>query len=404
MSIHDRFQPRLTQRKQQSLYRSRPLVTSAQTAQMQINGLNVINFSSNDYLGLANHPHIKQCLIDALQTDSTSYGSGAAHLVTGHHLHHHLAEDEIADWLGTERALLFSTGYMANLAVQQALMQPNDTILADKLCHASLIDGAQHSAATLKRYPHLDINALERRLQNTVQTHQEKGGRNLIVTDGVFSMDGDIAPLKQIQALAKQYQAWLLVDDAHGIGVLGEQGRGCFEHFGLSPDDNTILVGTLGKAFGCSGAFVAGSNTLIETLIQFARPYIYTTAMPQLNALAIREALTLVQNAHASRETLTQHIKQFRQEAMQLGFTLLNSSSPIQAIILKQSETAIAWSECLKQQGFWVTAIRPPTVPKNQARLRVTLSSQHSTKDIIQLLNALKNCQIDLYPNPCIET
>ncbi|VAW49185.1 8-amino-7-oxononanoate synthase, partial [hydrothermal vent metagenome] len=267
-------------------------------------------------------------------------------------------------------------------------------------CHASLIDGAQLSSATLKRYPHLDMKALERRLQQATQAKKTGGGEKLIVTDGVFSMDGDIAPLKQIQALAKQYQAWTLVDDAHGIGVLGKQGRGCFEHFGLTPNKNTILVGTLGKAFGCSGAFVAGSETLIETLIQFARPYIYTTAMPQLNALAIREALTLVQNAQASREILAQHIQQFRQGAIQLGLTLLDSPSPIQAIILKQSKTAVAWSECLKQKGFWVTAIRPPTVPKNQARLRVTLSSQHSTKDIIKLLNALKNCQIDLYPNP----
>ncbi len=399
MSIHDRFQPLLTQRKQQSLYRSRPLATSAQSVQMQINGLNVINFSSNDYLGLANHPRIKQRLINALQTEETSYGSGAAHLVTGHHLHHHLAEDEIADWLGTERALLFSTGYMANLAVQQALMQPNDVIIADKLSHASLIDGAQHSNATLKRYPHLDMNALERRLKNSVQT---KGGAlfstplrgiNLIVTDGVFSMDGDIAPLPEIQALAKQYQAWLLVDDAHGFGVLGEQGRGCFEHFGLAPDENTIQVGTLGKAFGCSGAFVAGSATLVESLIQFARPYIYTTAMSPLNALAIREALTLVQNATTSRETLQNHVQQFRQGARQIGLTLIDSPSPIQAIILKQSETALAWSEYLKQQGFWVSAIRPPTVPKGQARLRVTLSAQHTTNNIAQLLNALKNGQ-----------
>jgi 8-amino-7-oxononanoate synthase len=396
MSIQQRFQPLLDQRKQQDLYRSRPLVTSAQSTHMKINGLNVINFSSNDYLGLANHPQIKNALIQALQTEDTSYGSGAAHLVTGHHLPHHLAEDELADWLEAERTLLFSTGYMANLAVQQALMQANDIILADKLCHASLIDGAQHSAATLKRYPHNDMKALERRLEQSKALQKERGGEILIVTDGVFSMDGDIAPLKEIQALAQQYQAWLLVDDAHGLGVLGQQGRGCFEYFGLTPDKNTILVGTLGKAFGCSGAFVAGSTILIEALIQFARPYIYTTAMPPLNAIAIQEALKLVQNAHASRETLTQHIQQFRKGAQQIGLTLIDSATPIQAIILKQSKTAMAWSELLKQQGFWVTAIRPPTVPNNQARLRITLSAEHNTKDITQLLNALKNCQIGL--------
>lgn len=396
MSIKTRFQPLLTQQKEQALYRNRALATSPQTTRMQINGLNVINFSSNDYLGLANHPRIKQRLIKALQEEEISHGSGAAHLVTGHHLHHHLAEDEIADWLEAEHALLFSTGYMANLAVQQTLMQSNDIILADKLCHASLIDGAQHSAATLKRYPHNDMKALERRLKQSKETQKEGGGEILIVTDGVFSMDGDVAPLKEIQALAHHYQAWLLVDDAHGFGVLGQQGRGCFEHLGVTPDDNTILVGTLGKAFGCSGAFVAGSATLIEALIQFARAYIYTTAMSPLNALAIREALTLVQKAQVSRETLMQHIQQFRAGAQQIGLSLIDSPTPIQAIILKQSHTAIAWSEYLKQQGFWVTAIRPPTVPKNQARLRITLSARHSTKQITQLLKALKSCQIDL--------
>ncbi len=285
---------------------------------MQINGLQFINFSSNDYLGLANHPSIKQAVIESLQSDQTSYGAGAAHLVTGHHLEHHLAEDEIADWLGFEGALLFSTGYMANLAVQQALMQKGDVILADKLNHASLIDGAKLSDADLKRYPHLDMQALERRLQQT----QQQNSQAMIVSDGVFSMDGDITPLAEMQALAKKYQAWLFIDDAHGIGTLGENGKGCFEHFGLEPDENTIVVGTLGKAFGTSGAFVAGSETAIETLIQFGRPYIYTTAMPQINAVAIRQALKLVQQAKASRETLKQNIEQFKQAARQIGLQL----------------------------------------------------------------------------------
>jgi 8-amino-7-oxononanoate synthase len=395
MSIKDRFQPLLNERRQQHLYRSRPLVTSAQTVRMQINGLQVINFSSNDYLGLANHPKIKQSLSQALQTDEISYGSGAAHLVTGHHLQHHIAEDELADWLGCERALLFSTGYMANLAVQQVLMQPGDTILADKLNHASLIDGALQSEATLKRYPHLDMVALERRLQQA----SSQGGQVMIVTDGVFSMDGDLAPLQEIQRLAQTYQAWLLVDDAHGFGCLGEYGKGCFEYFGLEPDQNTILVGTLGKAFGCSGAFVAGSAILIESLIQFARPYIYTTAMPQLNALAIREALKLVRSAEeggASRETLKQHIKQFRTGAKAIGLTLWNSPTSIQPILLGSSETALMWSEKLKQKGFWVSAIRPPTVPAGQARLRVTLSASHNKAQIQDLLKALEQTQLEL--------
>jgi 8-amino-7-oxononanoate synthase len=395
MSIQDRFQPLLEQRRQQHLYRSRPLATSAQTALMQINGLQVINFSSNDYLGLANHPQIKQKLSQALTTELISYGAGAAHLVTGHHLQHHLAEDEIADWLGCERALLFSTGYMANLAVQQVLMLPGDTLLADKLNHASLIDGALQSDASLKRYPHLDMQALERRLQQA----SSEDGQVMIVTDGVFSMDGDLAPLQEVQRLAQTYQAWLLVDDAHGFGTLGEHGKGCFEYFGLQPDENTILVGTLGKAFGCSGAFVAGSAVLIESLIQFARPYIYTTAMPQLNALAIREALKLVQSAEegdASRETLRQHIQQFRAGAKAIGLTLWDSPTPIQPIMLGESETALLWSEKLKQKGFWVSAIRPPTVAAGQARLRVTLSASHSQSQIQDLLKALAEIQLEL--------
>ena len=390
MSIQERFQPLLKQREQDHLYRRRPLVFSPQQPMMKINGIECINFSSNDYLGLANHPNIKQALLNSLKAeDDISYGAGAAHLVTGHHLHHHLLEDELADWLGTERALLFSTGYMANLAVQQTLMQAGDTILADKLNHASLIDGAQLSAADLKRYPHLDMEALERRLKQA----QAQNSQVMIVTDGVFSMDGDIAPLKTLQQLAQNYQAWLFVDDAHGIGTIGKQGKGCFEHFGLETDENTIIVGTLGKAFGTSGAFVAGSETLIETLIQFARPYIYTTAMPQLNALAIREALTLVKNGNASRETLQQNIKHFRDGALKIGSDLWPSETAIQPIMLGKSEIAIAWSEALKHAGFWVGAIRPPTVPKNQARLRVTLSASHTTEQIDQLLEALQNIQ-----------
>lgn len=386
MSIKNRFQPLLEQRQSEHLYRRRPLVFSPQQTQMQINGIECINFSSNDYLGLANHPSIKQALASALTEQELSYGAGAAHLVTGHHLQHHLAEDELADWLGVERTLLFSTGYMANLAVQQTLMQAGDTILADKLNHASLIDGAKLSEANFKRYPHLDMQALERRLQQC----QQQQSQAMIVTDGVFSMDGDMAPLNQLQQLAQSYQAWLFVDDAHGIGCLGENGKGCFEYFGLEPDENTIIVGTLGKAFGTSGAFVAGSSTLIESLIQFARPYIYTTAMPQLSALAIREALKLVKNASASRETLNNNIQHFKQGAQKIGLELWPSDSAIQPIMLGNSAKALAWSEQLKQDGFWVGAIRPPTVPKNQARLRVTLSANHSAQQIDDLLNVLE--------------
>ncbi len=384
-TIEERFKSQLEGREQQHLYRKRPLVFSPQQPVMQINGLNVLNFSSNDYLGLANHPDIKQAIKSALESDQTSYGAGAAHLVTGHHLEHHLLEDEIADWLGVGRALLFSTGYMANLAVQQALLQKGDVVLADKLNHASLIDGAQLSSAELKRYPHLDMQALERRLHQAQKNQQQA----MIVSDGVFSMDGDMAPLVDMQQLAQTYGAWLFIDDAHGIGTLGENGKGCFEHFGLEPDENTIIVGTLGKAFGTSGAFVAGSQVLIETLIQKARPYIYTTAMPQINGVAIRHALKLVQNAKASRETLQANIAQFRQGAKRIGLNLWQSETAIQPIMIGDSETALQWSKHLKTLGFWITAIRPPTVPQNQARLRVTLTSAHTAQQIEKLLSAL---------------
>lgn len=386
MSIKSRFQPLLEARKQQDLYRRRPLATSPQTPLMQLNGLQVVNFSSNDYLGLANHAELKNTLAEAT---TLSYGSGAAHLVTGHHLEHHLLEDELADWLECERALLFSTGYMANLAVQQALMQKGDWILSDKLNHASLIDGARASEAELKRYPHLDMAALERRLKQA----QEQNIQCLIVTDGVFSMDGDFAPLPQIQSLAKAYKAWLFVDDAHGFGTLGQNGKGTFEHFGLIPDENTVLMGTLGKAFGTSGAFVAGSEVMIEALIQFARPYIYSTAMSPINAKASRTALKLVKHATVRRTQLAENIQQFREGAQALGLELWPSESAIQPVILGDSTTAIQWSDALKQKGFWVTAIRPPTVPKNTARLRFTLSASHTHQQIADLLGALAQIQ-----------
>lgn len=391
-SIEQRFTGRLKQRQDEHLYRQRPLSFSPQQPQMQINGLHCINFCSNDYLGLANHPDIKQHLIHALQSKSISYGSGAAHLVTGHHFEHHLLEDELADWLGVERALLFSTGFMANLAVMQTFAQKGDRILGDKLNHASLIDGALQSDAEFKRYPHLDIKNLEKRLKEAKSANQQA----IIVTDGVFSMDGDLAPLPEIQELTGRYNAWLVVDDAHGFGVLGDAGRGTLNHFGLTADANTLHVGTLGKAFGCSGAFVAGSQVAIEAMIQFARPYIYTTAMPQLNAVAIRKALKLVQNAEEERQKLQNLIHLFREGATKIGLQLWDSPTAIQPILLGDSQTALQWSDALKQNGFWVVAIRPPTVPKGQARLRITLSASHTETQIEALLAALKTVSQDV--------
>lgn len=384
-SIADRFAPKLAQRKAQSLYRERPLALSAQQVQMEINGQRVLNFCSNDYLGLAAHPAIKQAVC---ADRSAGWGAGAAHLVSGHHHHHHALEEELADWLGCERALLFSTGYMANLAVQQALMQKGDVILADKLNHASLIDGALASAANFKRYPHLDYKVLQQRLQAC-----QAANATLITSDSVFSMDGDLADLTQLTRLAEQHQAWLMIDDAHGLGVLGREGRGSFDYFALNIAQDHVLVGTFGKAFGTSGAFVAGSEILIDALIQFARPFIYTTAMSPLNALATREALKQLRAADDLRASLQQNIAHFRRGALQLGLSLLESGSAIQPIMLGDSARALSWSEALKKRGFWVAAIRPPTVPKGQARLRVTLSAAHQTEQIDELLQALSDLQ-----------
>ena len=378
-TIADRFQPKLDERQAQSLYRQRPLAFSPQRPQMQINGLPMLNFCSNDYLGLAADPRIKQAVCE---DDSAGWGAGAAHLVTGHHLHHHLLEDELADWLGVERVLLFSTGYMANLAVQQTLMQKGDRILGDKLNHASLIDGALASGADFKRYSHLDYQALEARLE-------QSDAPSLIVSDSVFSMDGDLADLAKLQQLAQKHQAWLLIDDAHGLGVLGKQGKGSFDHFSLQIEADNVLVGTFGKAFGTSGAFVAGSTVLIESLIQFARPFIYTTAMSPMNALATRTALKLLREGDDLREQLHANIAQFRAGANAIGLNLMPSESAIQPILLDDSAKAVAWSDALKQQGFWVAAIRPPTVPQNQARLRITLSAGHNASQIDDLLQEL---------------
>ncbi len=384
MRLRDRFEPLLQQRQQANLFRRVPLVTTPIGTRIQLNGKTLVNFAANDYLGLTEDPDIRRQVCTA---DDATFGSGAAHLISGHHLHHHLLEDELADWLRVERVLLFSTGYMANMAVQQALMQRGDTLIHDKLNHASLLDGAHLSDATLKRYPHRDITVLEKRLQAAE-------GQTMIVTDGVFSMDGDMAPLPDILELKEKHDAWLLVDEAHAFGVLGEHGRGTFEHFGLQADEDTLRVGTLGKAFGVFGAFVAGSQIAIDALINLARPWIYTTALPPANAMAARIALKKVQQADAARDHLRTLVHHFRQGAESLGLTLWDSETPIQPVILGDAATAVAWSRALFEKGFHVPAIRPPTVPKGSARLRITFSARHTLEDISRLLDALAT----LYP------
>ena len=383
MHLRERFGPLLAQRRQADLFRRVPLVTTPPGTHIQLNGKTLINFAANDYLGLSEDPTIRRAVCAA---PDAAFGSGAAHLISGHHLHHHLLEDALADWLGVERVLLFSTGYMANLAVQQALMQRGDTLIHDKLNHASLLDGARLAEATLKRYPHRDIAVLQKRLHTAT-------GQVMIVTDGVFSMDGDLAPLPEIMALKAQHGAWLLVDEAHALGVLGATGRGSFEHFGLNADEDTLRVGTLGKAFGVFGAFVAGSQVAIDALINLARPWIYTTALPPANALAARVALEKVQQADDARAHLQALVHHFRVGATDIGLTLWASETPIQPVILGEAATAVAWSRALFEQGFHVPAIRPPTVPQGSARLRITFSARHTLEDVDRLLTALATLQ-----------
>ncbi|MCK7576213.1 MAG: 8-amino-7-oxononanoate synthase [Chromatiales bacterium] len=373
------LRPRLDALKAQSLYRRRRLQDSPQQPQARVDGRPMLSFCGNDYLGLANHPKVIAALRDG--AERWGVGSGAAHLVNGHSRAHQALEEALAEFTGRPRALLFSTGYMANLGVISALAGRHDTVFEDRLNHASLLDGAQLSRARLRRYPHADAQALKRLIAGDPA--------RLIVTDGVFSMDGDLAPLPELAAIARDSGAWLMVDDAHGLGVLGHEGRGSPDHFGLAPEDVPILMGTLGKAFGTFGAFVAGSEELIETLIQSARSYIYTTATPPALAEATLASLAITRREHWRRERLAEWIERFRTGATRIGLNLMDSPTPIQPILAGSAEQALTWSAALEAAGLLVTAIRPPTVPEGTARLRITLSAAHTADDIDRLLAAL---------------
>ena len=369
----------------QGLYRSRRVIDSPQGIHLQIDGKTIVNFCSNDYLGLANHPDV----INAFKAGADRYGvgSGSAHLICGHSAAHHALEDELAAFTGRDRALLFSTGYMANIGAVSALLERGDAVFEDRLNHASLLDGGLLSGARFKRYAHADAADLEAKLDQAL-------GNKLIVTDGVFSMDGDFAPLDELAMVAKKHKAWLMVDDAHGLGVIGEHGGGILEHFALSQDDVPVLMGTLGKGLGTFGAFVAGSEVLIETLIQKARTYIYTTAMPAAVAEATRASLKIVIEQNWRRDKLKQLSERFRRGAEQLGLTLMASSSAIQPVLIGDSQTAVDISIALLNAGFLVSAIRPPTVPQGSARLRVTFSALHERQHVDRLLDALAKIMI----------
>lgn len=376
----DKLQQRLQARQAQDLLRRRLTCESPQATQIKIAGKDYLNFSSNDYLGLANHPKLKEAMAHSAKVDGA--GSGASHLIVGHGRQHHALEEELADFLGVEKALLFSTGYMANLGVLTSLFDKDDLIVQDKLNHASLIDGGLASDAKNVRFAHKDMDSLERQLSKAADT-------KLIVTDGVFSMDGDIAPIDQMVAIKKSQQAGLMIDDAHGLGVLGKSGKGSLEHFAVEQTEADIYMATLGKAVGGFGAFVAGSQLLVEALTQFARSYIYTTAMPAAVAAANRMGLQLIKTEPERREQLASNIAYFRQLAMQSQLPLMESETAIQPLLLKENDTALAVSNELKTKGILALAIRPPTVPINSARLRITLSAEHSKLQIERLVEQL---------------
>jgi len=372
----------LAERRQAGLYRHRRVSESAQGVHQVIDGREVLSFCSNDYLGLANHPAIKQAFVDAVQ--QYGVGSGAAHLISGHSALHHACEQRLAEFCGRERALLFGNGYLANLAVAAALVGRGDRIFQDKLNHASLIDGARLSGARLRRYRHNDCGHLE-----TLLVQSGEGGRRLLMTDGVFSMDGDRADLVGISELCSKHDTVCMVDDAHGFGVLGKNGGGLVQALGLGPEQVPVLMATLGKAVGTAGAFVAGSDALIETLIQRARPYIYTTASPPAIAAATLRSLDIVEAEGWRREKLEELVDYLRAGLTRLGLEPMPSSTPIQPVIVGDSGRALSLGEKLLARNILVPAIRPPTVPADSARLRITLSASHEKADIEHLLKAL---------------
>lgn len=378
----DRLRRRLEERRQQSRYRRRRQLESAQTARVVVDGRELLQFCSNDYLGLANHPRLIAAMRDA--AGQFGVGSGASHLVCGHSSLHHELERRLAEITGRDRALLFSTGYMANLGTITALLGRGDQILEDRLNHASLLDAGLLSGARFQRFRHSDLGDLERRLQALPAQ-----GERLIAVDAVYSMDGDLAPLPAMAELAATYDAALMADDAHGFGLLGEHGAGSAEYFQLDQDQLPILMATLGKGLGSFGAFVAGSEDLVESLIQFARPYIYTTAMPPAVAAATIAALELLSEEPWRRQHLQQLIAYFKQRAAELRLALMPSETAIQPLLIGDEQQALTISKQLEARGLLVTAIRPPTVPVGSSRLRITLSAAHSRDDLDQLLAAL---------------
>lgn len=381
-SLDRRLAAALAERRSQNRYRQRKLLQSPQAAEVVVDGNCRVAFCSNDYMGLANHPEV----IAAFQTAAGRYGvgSGASHLICGHSEEHHLLEQELAAFTGRERALLISTGYMANLGTINALTDAQSSIFADRLNHASLMDGGFVSRGHLQKFQHNDLADLEAQLQCCDSDNK------LIAVDGIYSMDGDMAPLPGLARLARDYDAALMVDDAHGFGWLGESGAGITQHFGMSQQDVPVLMATLGKSLGSFGAFIAGSEDLIEVLVQLCRPYVYSTALPPAVAAATRASLQVIRSEPQRRRHLLELIGQFRAGARQRGIAVLDSRTPIQPVIVGDEKRVIALADLLAGQGFWVGAIRPPTVPEGRSRLRISLNADHSSAQLEGLLDALE--------------
>ncbi len=373
----------LSARKKAGLFRYRQVLEGPQETHQTIAGRTYLSFCSNDYLGLANHPDLIQSAHEGIQ--QYGIGSGASHLINGHSAAHHALEDALSDFVRYPNALLFSTGYMANIGVVTALLGRKDTIFADKLNHASLNDAALLSRAKFTRYPHCDLDMLEQQLGSC------KARRKLVVSDAVFSMDGDIAPVKELIELCSQYDAMLLLDDAHGFGVVGQEGRGVLAMLDDSVNhvSHVIYMATLGKAAGVFGAFVVAHEDIIATLVQNAHSYIYTTATPSLLSHTLLKSLNLIQQDEWRREKLTQLIAQLKSGLQSMCLELLPSMTPIQPLIIGESDDAVRISQSLREQGILVPAIRPPTVPQGSARLRISLSASHESEDVERLTSTL---------------
>jgi 8-amino-7-oxononanoate synthase len=363
------------------LLRKRRVVSGQQGPVLDVDGRRLIAFASNDYLGLSSHPKLIEAVVDAVRRFGV--GTGASHLISGHHEEHERLDAELARYVGLPKALTFSTGYMANTGVIPALVGRGDAVFSDALNHACLIDGARLSRADLHVYPHADMVALEDALMRS------RAPNKLIASDAVFSMDGDIAPVRDLVSLCERHDAWLLLDDAHGFGVLGPHGAGTLSHLGIR-SERVLYMGTLGKAAGVSGAFVAADAAVIDWLVQRARTYVFTTAMPPMLAAAVRASLEVMRTEPWRRERLHEHAALLRRRLCGLPWTLLDSITAIQPLIVGDNATVMRLMDQLWDRGFWVPAIRPPTVPEGSARLRISLSAAHTTEQVAALADALE--------------